>query len=57
MSGAHGEEADFKGVDGGVYNVLSARNMSLNVMVQHDVFNTPHSKREAGPHLNAKERD
>jgi len=44
LSGAHGEEADFKGVDGGVYNVLSARNMSLNVMVQHDVFNTPHSK-------------
>ena len=44
MKGAHGEEADFKGVDHGVYNALSAKNLSFNLLVEHDTFRTTYSK-------------
>jgi len=44
LKGGHGEEADFKGEHLGVYNALSARNFSLNVLVVHDSFRTPFSK-------------
>lgn len=43
VKGAHGEEADFKGENNGIYNMLSARNISLNLMIQHDTFRTPYS--------------
>ena len=44
LKGAHGEEADFKGDHRATYNVLSARNLSLNVLIEHDIFRTQHSK-------------
>eukprot|EP00966_Prymnesium_polylepis_P308105 7119995-Prymnesium_polylepis.1 len=44
LKGAHGEEADFKGEHRGIYNALSARNFSLNLMVEHALFRTPFSK-------------
>ena len=39
-----GGTADFKGRDGGVYNVLSARNVSLNALFTHETFISPYSK-------------
>ena len=44
LKGAHGDEADFKGEDHGVYNYLTAKNISLNVLVEHDTFRSPYSK-------------
>jgi len=44
IHGAHGDRADFKGADGGVYSALSARNFSLNIKIVHDNFTSPHSK-------------
>jgi len=44
LKGAHGDEADFKGDHRAVYNALSARNLSLNLLVEHDVYRTPFSK-------------
>ena len=44
MRGAHGDEADFKGAHGGVYCLLSAKNLSVNVKIIHDNFTTPRSK-------------
>jgi len=39
---AHGGRADFKGEDGKIYNVLSARNVSFNALFEHADFNNPH---------------
>ena len=39
-----GEEADFKGVHHGVYCALSARNLSLSLLVEDSNFTTPYSK-------------
>jgi len=39
---AHGGRADFKGEDGKVYNLLSARNLSFNALFKYDDFNLPH---------------
>jgi hypothetical protein len=44
LKGAHGEEADFKGEHRAVYNVLSAKNLSFNLLVEHDIFRTSYSK-------------
>ena len=44
MTGAHGDEADFKGAHGAWYNALSAKNISLNLLTEHDTFRTPYSK-------------
>jgi len=44
IKGAHGDEADFKGEHRGVYNVLSARNFSLSLRIEHDTFTTPFSR-------------
>lgn len=44
LRGAHGEEADIKGEQRGVYNVLSARNLSLNLLMENQAFRTTHSK-------------
>lgn len=41
---ATGGEADFRGEDHAVYNALSARNLSLNLLFEHDRFTSPHSK-------------
>ena len=35
---AAGEEADFKGEDMGVYNALSAKDISINLLVKHHTF-------------------
>ena len=46
LKGAHGDEADFKGEHHAVYNALSARNLSLNLLVEHDTrgsVSSPHS--------------
>ena len=42
--GADGDEADFRGEHRGCYNILSARNLSLNTLIEHASFITPHSK-------------
>jgi len=39
---AHGGRADFKGEDGKVYNLLSARNVSYNALFEYADFNLPH---------------
>lgn len=39
---AHGGRADFKGEDGKVYNLLSARNVSFNALFEYADFNLPH---------------
>ena len=44
MLGGTGDRADFKGDHRAVYNALSARNLSLNIMIEHDTFRTPYSK-------------
>ena len=44
IKGAHGDKADFKGINGAVYNALSARNLSLNLKFEHSTFLTPFSK-------------
>ena len=44
LKGAHGEEADFTGAHKSVYNALSARKFSLNLLVEHDTLRTPFSK-------------
>jgi hypothetical protein len=44
IKGAHGEEADFKGEHRAVYNALSAKNISLNLLIEHDNFHTPYSR-------------
>jgi hypothetical protein len=44
LKGAHGDEADFKGEHRAIYNLLSAKNVSLNVKTEHDTFLTPFSK-------------
>jgi len=44
LKGAHGEEADFKGEHGAVYSALSARNLSLNLLVEHAAFTSPFSR-------------
>ena len=44
MRGVHGDEADFKGAHGGVYCLLSAKNLSVNMKIIHDTFTTPRSK-------------
>jgi len=44
MKGAHGGEADFRGQHGKVYNLLSARNVSVNALFEHRHFVTPYSK-------------
>jgi len=44
MRGAYGGSADFKGIDGGVYSLLSARNVSVNAQFRHRTFTTPFSR-------------
>jgi len=44
LKGAHGEEADFRGEHGAKYVALSARNFSLNLLIEHNTFHTPYSK-------------
>jgi hypothetical protein len=44
MVGADGDQADFKGEDRAVYNILSAANVSFQIRVVHDNFTTPFSK-------------
>uniref|UniRef100_A0A7S3EVJ9 Uncharacterized protein n=1 Tax=Haptolina ericina TaxID=156174 RepID=A0A7S3EVJ9_9EUKA len=44
MWGAHGDQADFKGAHGGVYCLLSAKNLSINMKTIYDTFITPFSK-------------
>mmetsp|Transcript_31070 Transcript_31070/g.91234 ORF Transcript_31070/g.91234 Transcript_31070/m.91234 type:complete len:291 (-) Transcript_31070:360-1232(-) len=44
IRGAHGDTADFKGKHHAVYNALSARNLSVNLLLEHANFRTPHSK-------------
>eukprot|EP00966_Prymnesium_polylepis_P047498 1099672-Prymnesium_polylepis.1 len=39
-----GDTADFKGKHHAVYNALSARNLSVNLLLEHANFRTPHSK-------------
>jgi hypothetical protein len=41
---AYGGEADFKGRNGSVYNLLSSRNVSLNALFTHETFIAPYSK-------------
>ena len=43
IKGAHGEETDFKGEHLAMYNALSAKNLSLNLLTEHD-FHSPHSR-------------
>jgi hypothetical protein len=42
LKGGDGDLTDFKGEDNTVYNVLSARNFSVNVLFWHDVFPMSH---------------
>eukprot|EP00966_Prymnesium_polylepis_P078846 1827387-Prymnesium_polylepis.1 len=42
LQGAHGDEADVTG--DGVYNLLTAKNFSLNVRLQYASYRSPHSK-------------
>jgi len=42
--GAHGDRADFRGTDGGLFCVLSARNLSMSVRIQERMYRTPFSK-------------
>ena len=44
ITGAHGDKADVKGEDGGIYSLLSAEDVSLAVRFEHDDFHTPYSK-------------
>ena len=44
MRGAHGDQADFKGKQNGIYAVLSTTQLSLHAQFQHDSFFTPYSK-------------
>ena len=51
LTGAHGDHADVKGADGGIYSLLSAPRLSVAVRFEHDDFKTPYSKQlihEAG---------
>lgn len=41
---AHGDLFDFKGVDGGIYVLLSTSRLSLAVQFEHSRFRTPYSK-------------
>ena len=42
LSLAHGGKADFRGVDGAVYNLLSAKNLSFNAQFSYSDFVMPH---------------
>ena len=42
--GAYGGEADFKGRSNGIYNLLSARNVTLNARFVHRKYHTSWSK-------------
>ena len=44
ITGAHGDHADIKGADGGIYSLLSTQRLSLAVRFEHDDFTTPYSK-------------
>jgi hypothetical protein len=44
LTGAHGDHADVKGADGGIYSLLSAPRLSVAVRFEHDDFKTPYSK-------------
>jgi len=44
LRGAHGGDADFKGGHRAVYSALSAKNLSVNLMTEHDSFVTPFSR-------------
>jgi hypothetical protein len=44
MVGAGGETADFRGEHNGIYNVLSAANLSMAVRIVHRPYHTPYSK-------------
>ena len=44
IRGAHGDTADFRGAHKGVYNLLSAKNFSVNIKVEDDNFTSPYSK-------------
>ena len=44
LFGADGDRADFRGDDHAVYNVLSARDLSLSVRLEHSDYTSPYSK-------------
>ena len=44
ITGAHGDHADIKGADGGIYSLLSTQRLSLAVRFEHADFTTPYSK-------------
>jgi len=44
LRGGHGDEADFRGENHAVYNALSARNLSVALLIEHGSFRTSHSK-------------
>eukprot|EP00966_Prymnesium_polylepis_P115704 2674823-Prymnesium_polylepis.1 len=44
IRGAHGDHADFKGIDHGIYCLLSTQRLALNVQFEHAQFFTPYSK-------------
>eukprot|EP00965_Chrysotila_dentata_P165494 5465237-Pleurochrysis_carterae.AAC.1 len=44
MLGAHGDTFDFRGTDGGVYALLSARGLAVNGLFKNDTFLVRHKQ-------------